>query len=170
MDSDNYSKINHRYIKDNEVLSMGMVVKLFQDLSIYELYEIMKIRSSVFVVEQNCVYQDLDDKDKLAYHVFLKEDEGIQAYLRVLPKDISFEDVSIGRVLTIKRGQGLGYKILLEGIKVAKDRLKADKIKIEAQLYAKEFYERVGFKQISDDFLEDGIPHILMELCDITNN
>ena len=85
---------------------MEMVVKLFQDLSIYELYEIMKIRSSVFVVEQNCVYQDLDDKDKLAFHVFLKEDEGIQAYLRVLPKDISFEDVSIGRVLTIKRGQG----------------------------------------------------------------
>jgi ElaA protein len=122
----------------------------------------------VFVVEQNCVYQEIDDKDKYSYHVFLKDDTGIKAYLRVIDKGVSFEDVSIGRVLTLKRGCGLGNTILLEGIKVAKEKMNADRIKIEAQSYAKEFYEKAGFKQVSEEFLEDGIPHIQMVLVFIS--
>lgn len=141
---------------------MDLVVKRFDELSVEEIYKILQVRVEVFVVEQNCVYQEIDDKDKYSYHVFLKDDTGIKAYLRVIDKGISFEDVSIGRVLTLKRGCGLGNIILLEGIKVAKEKMNADRIKIEAQSYAKEFYEKAGFKQVSEEFLEDGIPHIQM--------
>lgn len=143
---------------------MDLVVKRFEELSVEELYKILQVRVAVFVVEQNCVYQEVDDKDQYSYHVFLKDDTGIKAYLRVIDKGVSFEEVSIGRVLTLERECGLGNKILFEGIKVAKERMNADRIKIEAQSYAKEFYERVGFKQVSDEFLEDGIPHIQMVL------
>jgi ElaA protein len=143
---------------------MDLVVKRFKELSLEELYEILQVRVAVFVVEQNCAYQEIDDKDLYSYHVFLKDDTGIKAYLRVIDKGVSFEEVSIGRVLTLKRGCGLGIRILLDGITVAKERMNADKIKIEAQSYAKKFYEKVGFKQVSEEFLEDGIPHIQMVL------
>lgn len=143
---------------------MNLVVKRFEQLSVEELYEILQVRVSVFVVEQNCVYQELDGKDLHSYHVFFKDNTGIKAYLRVIDKGVSFEEVSIGRVLTLKRGCGLGNKILIAGIKVAKEKMNADKIKIEAQSYAKNFYEKAGFKQTSEEFLEDGIPHIEMIL------
>ena len=143
---------------------MDLVVKRFGELSLEELYEILQIRVAVFVVEQNCAYQEIDDKDQYSYHVFLKDDTGIKAYLRVIDKGISFDEVSIGRVLTLKRKCGLGNRILLEGIKVAKERMNANKIKIEAQSYAKEFYEKAGFNQVSEEFLEDGTPHIQMVL------
>ena len=146
---------------------MDLVVKRFEELSVEEIYKILQVRVEVFVVEQNCVYQEIDDKDKYSYHVFLKDDTGIKAYLRVIDKGVSFEDVSIGRVLTLKRGCGLGNIILLEGIKVAKEKMNANRIKIEAQSYAKEFYEKAGFKQVSEEFLEDGIPHIQMVLDQI---
>ena len=143
---------------------MEYIIKRFEELTVYELYEILKVRVSVFVVEQECPYQEVDEKDKNAYHVFIKGNEGIKAYLRVLDKGISFDEVSIGRVLTMERGIGLGDKILEKGIEVAKEKMNADKIRIEAQCYAKGFYERFGFKQVSDEFLEDGIPHIEMLL------
>ncbi|MCH3964518.1 MAG: GNAT family N-acetyltransferase [Clostridium sp.] len=143
---------------------MELIVKRFEELSLEELYKILQIRVAVFVVEQNCAYQEMDDKDRYSYHVFLKDNTGIKAYLRVIDKGVSFEEVSIGRVLTVKRGCGLGNRILLEGIKVAKQRMNAGKIKIEAQSYAKGFYEKTGFKQMSEEFLEDGIPHIKMVL------
>jgi len=143
---------------------MDLVIKRFDELSAEELYEILKVRVQVFVVEQHCAYQEIDDKDKYSYHVFLKDDIGIKAYLRVIDKGVAFEDVSIGRVLTLIRGNGLGKKILLEGIKVAKEKMNADRIKIEAQSYAKGFYEKFGFKQVSEEFLEDGIPHVQMVL------
>jgi len=150
-------------------LKMDLVVKRFEELTLNELYEILKARAEVFVVEQNCPYQDLDEKDKRAYHVYLKDESGIQAYLRVVDKGVSFEEVSIGRVLTVKRGFGLGKELMLAGIKVAKEKLRADKIRIGAQSYAKGFYEEVGFKQVSDEFMLDGIPHIemLLELQEI---
>ena len=141
---------------------MELIIKRFEELSTEELYEILKARVAVFVVEQNCAYQELDGKDRFSYHVILKDNTGVQAYLRVVDKGVSFEEVSIGRVLTQKRGCGLGNKILLEGIKVARERMHADRIKIEAQSYAKGFYEKMGFIQVSEEFLEDGIPHILM--------
>lgn len=143
---------------------MDLVVKRFDELSLDELYEILKVRAQVFVVEQNCPYQDLDGKDKYSYHVYFKDETGIQAYLRVVEKGVSFEEASIGRVLTVKRGCGLGKKLMLEGIRIAKEKLCAEKIRIEAQSYAKGFYEKVGFLQVSGEFLEDGIPHIEMLL------
>ena len=143
---------------------MECTVKHFNELTSVELYEILQIRAEVFVVEQNCVYQDLDNKDKGAYHVFLHEDGKVKAYLRVLAAGVSYEDASIGRVLTIQRGTGLGKQLLLEGIKVAKEKFNADKIRISAQSYAKGFYEQVGFKQVSEEYLEDGIWHMEMLL------
>ena len=143
---------------------MELIVKRFEELSLEELYEIIKVRLEVFVVEQNCVYQDIDDKDKKAYHVYLKDDNEIKAYLRVLDKGVSFDDVAFGRVLTTERGKGYSTIILQEAIKITKEKLNANKVIIEAQVYAKGMYEKHGFRQVSDEFLEDGIPHIKMEL------
>ena len=125
---------------------MEIYIKRFEELSSEELYEIIKIRVAIFCLEQNCLYQDLDDKDKKAYHVYIKENDKIKAYLRVLDKGISFDEISIGRVLTTERGVGFGNIILKEGIRVAKEKINADKIKIEAQSYAKGYYEKFGFK------------------------
>ena len=141
---------------------MECIVKRFEELTVEELYELVKLRVKVFVVEQNCPYQDLDGIDKGAYHVYLKEGDEIVAYLRVIDKDKRLDEVSIGRVISLKRRQGLGTKLMQEGIRVAKEKFGATKIKIGAQLYAKPFYEGCGFKQISGEYLEDGIPHIYM--------
>ena len=141
---------------------MKTIVKHFNELSNIELYEILKVRCSVFVLEQTCLYPELDDKDQEAYHVFIEEDNEIKAYLRVLDKGVSFEEVSIGRVLTTQRNKGYGNIILEKGIQVAKEKFNAKAIRIEAQTEAKGYYEKFGFKQVSDEFLEDGIPHIEM--------
>lgn len=143
---------------------MELVVKHFDELSAWELYEILRIRSAVFVVEQECVYQDIDGKDLDAYHVFLQDEDGIQAYLRVMDRGVSFEDVAIGRVISMKRREGLGSELLRIGIEVAKEKFGADRITLEAQTYAQAFYERQGFVKSSGEFLEDGIPHIRMTL------
>ena len=141
---------------------METVVKQFNQLTVEELYEILKLRAEVFVVEQNCAYQDLDDVDKDAYHVYLKEEGKILAYLRVIDKGKRLDEVSIGRVISLKRRCGLGTKLMSEGVKVAKEKYGAKRIKIGAQCYAKPFYEGCGFRQISGEYLEDGIPHIYM--------
>ena len=143
---------------------MELMIKRFKDLTTRELYDLLQVRVAVFVVEQNCPYQELDGKDLFSYHLFYKENDHIQAYLRVVDPNQRCDKVSIGRVLTVKRGSGLGKKIMVEGIRVAKEELGADKVYLEAQTYAKGFYEQLGFQQISDEFLEDGIPHIKMLL------
>lgn len=143
---------------------MKIYSKRFEELTTKELYEILKIRAEVFIVGQNCAYQDMDEKDKHAYHVFIVEDNRMKAYLRVLDKGISFEEVSIGRVLTTERGKGLGNEILKAGIETAKEKLGADRIKIEAQTYVRGYYEKFGFRAVSGEFLEIGIPHIEMIL------
>ena len=143
---------------------METVVKRFNELTVEELYEILKLRSKVFVVDQNCIYQDLDDIDKQAYHVYLKDGENIVAYLRVIDKNKRLDEVSIGRVISLRRRQGLGSKLMKVGLQVAKEAFGASVVKIGAQCYAKPFYERAGFRQISEEYLEDGIPHIYM-LC-----
>ncbi len=137
-------------------------VKRFGELTAEELFEIYKLRISVFVVEQTCPYQDIDDADKAAYHVWLKDESGILAYLRVLPTGAQFETAGIGRVIAVKRRCGFGSRVLAEGIKVAREKLGADVITVEAQTYARGLYEKAGFKQVSEEFLEDGIPHIRM--------
>lgn len=143
---------------------MESVIKKFDELSVNELYDILKLRVDVFVVEQNCPYPEIDDKDQNAYHVWLKDGEGITAYLRVIDKGVSFEDASIGRVISARRRKGYGTALLKEGIRIAKEKFGADKITIEAQVYARKFYENVGFHKVSEEFLEDGIPHIIMTL------
>jgi len=138
------------------------MIKRFNELTVEELYEIYKLRVSVFVVEQNCPYQEIDEADKHAWHIWLEDEEGIQAYLRVVEAGINFPEVSIGRVLSRKRRCGLGSRIFAEGIHVAENRLGAESIRIEAQVYARKLYEKAGFVQVSDEFLEDGILHIQM--------
>ena len=139
---------------------MEICVKKFDELTTDELYEILKARVDVFVVEQNCPYREVDDVDKSAYHIYAKDEEALVAYLRVYHDG----DVRIGRVLSLRRRQGLGTKVLKDGIRIAKERYNADKIVIEAQTYAREMYEKLGFVQVSEEFLEDGIEHIRMEL------
>ena len=143
---------------------MKLSVKRYDELTLDELYDILKLRAAVFIVEQNCPYQDIDDKDKQAYHVFLSDETGLQAYLRVLDKGVSFDAVSIGRVIAVKRRCGLGTQLVKEGIRVAREQMQADRIIIEAQTYAKQLYEKLGFLPVSEEFLEDGIPHIRMRL------
>jgi len=143
---------------------MNLVIKRFNELTITELYEILKARAEVFVVEQNCVYQDLDDIDYNSLHIFQEEEGKVKAYLRAFIKDANAGTVQIGRVLTTVRGIGLGLDILKNGIEAVKNEFHADKIYIEAQTYAIGFYEKVRFKVVSDEFLEDGIPHVKMEL------
>lgn len=143
---------------------MQTYIKRFDQLSTHELYQILKLRVDVFVVEQKCPYEEIDNLDYHAIHVYFKEADEIIAYLRILDKGVESEDVAIGRVISAKRRCGIGSKLLSEGIKVAKENFKAEKIYIEAQSYARKFYENLGFKQISEEFLLDDIPHIKMEL------
>ena len=133
---------------------MELVIKKYQELTSDELYEILKVRAEVFVVEQHCVYQDMDNLDQCAVHIYLRDDDGIQAG----------EDVVIGRVLSKKRRCGLGTEIVSAGIEVAKSRMHASKIRIAAQTYVRSLYENIGFKQSSEEFMEDDIPHIEMIL------
>lgn len=142
---------------------MELVIKNFSELTTKELYEILKVRAAVFVVEQNCVYQDLDDIDYRSIHVFYRGEDEIAAYLRIFEKDREKGIFQIGRVLTVKRGIGLGEKIMREAIAAAKKQIDAKQIKLEAQVYAIGFYEKVGFEVCSGEFLEDGIPHVEMK-------
>lgn len=143
---------------------MELVIKPFSDLTTEELFSIYKLRTAVFVVEQRCPYQEVDDSDKAAWHLWLREESGeIAAYLRLLPGERPGEAV-IGRVLTVKRRQGLGSRILEAGIAAARERLGAKVITLAAQTYARGLYEKAGFSAVSEVFLEDGIPHILMTL------
>ena len=141
---------------------METVVKHFKDLTVEELYEILKLRAEVFVVEQNCIYQDLDDVDKDAYHVYIQDEGRMVAYLRVVDKGKRLDEVSVGRVISIKRRIGLGSRLMKTGIQVAKEKYGANIVKVGAQTYAKPFYEQAGFRQISEEYQEDGIPHIYM--------
>ena len=141
---------------------MNLVSKYFTDLTIRELYEILKARSAIFVVEQNCVYQDIDGLDPTSLHVFLEDEGRIAAYLRAFVKEPGV--VQMGRVLTVRRGVGLGGKLLRAGIEEIRERFHPRKIYIEAQSYAVGFYAREGFRVTSEEFLEDGIPHVKMEL------
>lgn len=141
---------------------MELIIKHYSELTLDELYDILKARTDIFVVEQNCPYHELDGKDKDAFHVFLRGGNGIIAYLRTLDRGVAFDEVSLGRIITVRRGQGFGEKIMRAGIEFAKKQYGADKIKIMAQCQAKGFYEKFGFKQCSEPFLDDGIMHIDM--------
>ena len=143
---------------------MRLYRKTFSELTTDELYRILKLRVTVFVVEQNCPYMELDDLDRDAVHVWLEDEGRIMAYLRVMDKGAESDCVSLGRVLSVKRRCGLGTGVLQKGIQVAQEVYGAEAIYLEAQTYARGLYEKLGFRQISEEFILDGIPHIKMIL------
>lgn len=136
--------------------------KAFQELTVDELYKLLRVRSEVFVVEQDCVYQDLDGDDQLSIHLWLTVEDKVVALARVCPAGTHMEEISIGRVITTERAKGYGRQIMLDAIAAAIEHFDAKHIDIEAQEYAQGFYEGVGFKQSSGTFMLDGIPHIKM--------
>lgn len=141
-------------------------LKTFDELSKEELYEILKLRVNVFVVEQNCPYEEIDSKDLGSYHLFCMDRGEIIAYLRILKKGVSFDEISIGRVVINRnfRKLGLGREMLNKALLFINKELNENTIKISAQYYLIKFYESLGFNSISEVYLEDGIPHINMIL------
>lgn len=143
---------------------MDLITKTFGELTTEELFSIYKLRSAVFVLEQQSPYQDVDDADMKALHMWIQDDGHMLAYLRVLPKGTVLDEVSIGRVIAVQRSKGYGSLIMKKGIETAISRFGADIIKIEAQVQAKSFYEKFGFIQSSEEFIDAGVPHIEMTL------
>ena len=143
---------------------MNWTCKKFEDLSPYELYFIIQLRLEVFSVEQNCPYQDADNKDPFAHHVMGMKNEKLIAYARILPPGIAFKDISIGRVVNSPsvRGTGIGRLLMQKTLEAARGLYGDVPVKIGAQLYLKGFYESFGFRQTSDIYLEDNIKHIEM--------
>lgn len=143
---------------------MNLEIKNFDELTGREVYEILKIRSEVFVVEQNCIYNDVDEKDIESIHIMMKEGDKIISYIRVIRPGISYDNASIGRVLVVSegRGKGLARKVVQEGIDYITNNWNEEKITIGAQDYLRDFYKSLGFKAISEVYLEDGIPHLDM--------
>jgi ElaA protein len=139
-------------------------LKKFDELLPHELYSVLQLRNEVFVVEQNCVFQDADDKDRASYHLMGWIDEKLMAYCRIIPAGIAYDLPSIGRVVTSPsvRGNGTGKILMTESLKAVKKIFGSVSIKLGAQLYLKKFYESFGFIQSSDIYLEDGIQHIEM--------
>ena len=144
---------------------MNFIIKSFSDLTTLELYQILQLRSEVFVVEQDCVYQDIDFKDQKALHFLGFKNEKIIAYTRIFKPGDYFENASIGRVVVKEneRKFGYGHELMKVSIEAIKSKYNQEKITISAQLYLKKFYESHGFIQISETYLEDGIPHIRMD-------
>lgn len=136
--------------------------KTFEELTTDELYELLRVRSETFVVGQNCAYQDLDYDDKKAIHLWLTVDDRLVAMARLCPAGTHLPEISIGRVIATERGKGYGKQIMLHAIDAAIELLDAKRIEIQAQEYAKGFYESVGFKQTSDTYILENIPHINM--------
>ncbi len=143
---------------------MEIEVKSFDELNNKELYELLQLRSEVFVIEQDCIYQDIDGKDERALHVLGVEDGKIIAYARCFQAGDYFDDAAIGRILVREnyRKLGYGHQITKASIDAIKTKYKADTIKISAQIYLVIFYESHGFKTKGDRYMEDGIPHIAM--------
>jgi ElaA protein len=145
------------------------LVKKFEELSPYQLYAILQLRIEVFVVEQNCVFQDADDKDQNSWHMMGFENNKLVAYTRLVPAGEIHQESSIGRVVTSPtiRGKNVGKELMERSIATVYSLFGKGPIKIGAQVYLKKFYESLGFKQISNIYLEDGIEHIYMMLeCD----
>ena len=142
------------------------ILKKFEELTPHELYAILHLRNEVFVVEQNCVYQDADNKDQSSFHCMAWQEEKLLAYTRILPAGIAFDMVSIGRVVTSPgvRRTGMGKELMIRSIEEVQKLYGKVPIWIGAQLYLKEFYNSLGFQQSSDVYLEDGIEHIEMIL------
>lgn len=140
---------------------MKCKLKEFTELTTAELYEILKLRAEVFVVEQNCPYQDLDDKDQSSYHLFLEDNGQIIAVLRILPENIAYKEMAIGRLIVKKsyRGKGISRKMMLRAMEFITEDLGKEKIRLSGQAYLSDFYQSLGFEKVSEMYLEDGIEH-----------
>lgn len=145
---------------------MEIIIKSFSELTSIELYEILKVRAEVFVVEEKIIYNDVDGKDYKSWHLILKEENKIIGYLRIIEAGVSYKAISIGRVLVIEseRKRQMGRKILKAAIDYIKNELKEKEITISAQFYLKKFYESLGFVAITEMYIEEGIEHIKMKL------
>jgi len=145
-------------------MSLRINIKTFSELTTTELYDVLQLRSEVFVVEQDCVYQDIDGKDQKALHVLGYKDETLVAYTRIFKPGDYFKEASIGRVVVRQNERAFkyGYAIMETSISAINTQFKAITIKISAQEYLKTFYTNLGFQQQGNPYLEDGIPHIAM--------
>lgn len=143
---------------------MMVITKKFDELTTTELYEILKARAEIFIMEQNINYQDMDDIDYKSMHCFIKDEDKVIAYLRAFYKSEDKSVVKIGRVLTLEHGKGVGRVLLEESIEAIKEKMQCNQIYIEAQKHAIGFYEKFGFVTTSGEFLEEGIIHVAMEL------
>ncbi len=145
-------------------MNIKFEIKRFDELSTIEIYNILRLRAEVFIVEQDCVYRDIDNKDQKALHVIGWKNENIVAYARLFDAGDYFEKASIGRVVVSKneRQFGYGHDLIKTSINAIEIHYNTKEIKISAQTYLKKFYETHNFKMIGDGYLEDGIPHINM--------
>lgn len=148
-------------------MEINWEIKPFAELTTGQLYELLRLRNEVFVVEQDCPYQDIDGKDLKAMHLMAMDGDRLAAYCRLLPAGVSYPEYSIGRVITsaVYRGSGLGQKLMDNAIREIRYRYGAGPVRIGAQYYLKRFYESFGFAQTSEIYLEDGIEHIEMLLA-----
>ncbi len=140
--------------------------KKFDNLTPHELYAVLQLRNEIFVVEQNCVFQDADNKDQYCWHIMGYDNDRLVAYTRLVPPGISYKEASIGRVVTAagERGRGTGRLLMEESIRQCRDIFRIHIIRIGAQLYLKKFYNSLGFKETGEIYLEDGIQHVEMIL------
>jgi len=143
---------------------INWTIKRFDELTLDELYAILQLRNEVFVVEQNCVYNDTDGKDQLAWHLIATGDKKLVAYTRILPPGISYSDPAIGRVVTSfsNRRSGLGRELMKRSIEACEKLFGKISITLSAQVYLQSFYESLGFIVVGEEYLDDGIPHIKM--------
>ncbi|WP_289658932.1 GNAT family N-acetyltransferase [Flavobacterium panacagri] len=139
-------------------------IKSFDELTNHEMYAMLRLRSEVFVVEQNCPYQDLDNKDQKGFHLLYYVDNELAGVTRLLPKGISYEEISIGRVVIAQthRGLGLGVKLMEASIAGCEEKFGKEPIRISAQYHLSKFYQSLGFAEQGEVYDEDGIPHISM--------
>ena len=140
-------------------------VKSFQELSLEEFHDIIALRIQIFIIEQNCPYQEVDGKDKLAHHLFFKNEmDEIIAVTRILPQGISYEEVAIGRVVVHEkyRGTGLGNQLMADSMNFVKDKYGEVPVRLSAQKHLENYYGNHGFKSTGKEYLEDGIPHVEM--------
>jgi ElaA protein len=148
-------------------MKINWKIKTFEELTVHELYAIMQLRSEVFIVEQNCPYQDADGKDPKSLHLMgYDENDILVVYSRILPQNISYPEASIGRVVSSPkvRGTGAGKKLMDKSLEIIAQKFGNVPVKIGAQAYLKIFYESFGFIKTSEEYLEDDIPHIEMLL------
>lgn len=139
-------------------------LKKFEQLELEELYQILKNRVDIFVVEQDCAYPEIDGIDPKCYHLFKKDQAEIVAYARLVPKGVLYDQPAIGRIIVNRtyRKHGYGRELIDQAIKVITEDWAESEIKLQGQTYLREFYQSFGFQEISETYLEDGIPHVDM--------